>query len=78
VLGRVLSSSFLFQHLRNFRLKYPYRNATKPIRVDIKKKLGFKFLEENSDSNLKPVFAHIKNPQIESGKPPNTRVRLKM
>jgi hypothetical protein len=77
-LGGVLSGLFLFQHLRNFRLKYPYRNAVKPIMLDIKKKLGSKFLEENSDSNLKPVYAHIKSPQSESGKPPNKRVRLKM
>ncbi len=71
-------SFFLFQHLRNFRLKYPYRKAAKPIMVDIKKKLGSKFLEENSDSNLNPVFAHIKSPQTESGNPHNMRAKLKM
>jgi hypothetical protein len=43
-------------------LKNPYKDAAKPIRIDILKKLPSLFPAEYFGSNLKPILAHRKSP----------------
>jgi hypothetical protein len=59
-------------------LKNPYKDAAKPIRIDILKKLPSLFPAEYFGSNLKPILAHIKKPHNEKSAPPNRRAKLKM